>query len=86
MFFKIVFCIILFIIAKLIGVVVVEFLTYMSKVIERKIKKDIDKQIKIEYNNICKGEVNMENIFTALIAYTYLVLFLLILYSKGEDE
>ena len=28
----------------------------------------------------------MENIFTALIAYTYLVLFLLILYSKGEDE
>ena len=39
MFYKIVFCIILFIIAKLIGVVVVEFLTYMSKVIERKIKK-----------------------------------------------
>ena len=28
----------------------------------------------------------MENIFTALIAYTYLVLFLLILYGKGEDE
>ena len=28
----------------------------------------------------------MENIFTALIAHTYLVLFLLILYSKGEDE
>ena len=28
----------------------------------------------------------MKNIFTALIAYTYLVLFLLILYSKGEDE
>ena len=28
----------------------------------------------------------MENIFTALIVYTYLVLFLLILYSKGEDE
>ena len=28
----------------------------------------------------------MENIFTALIAYTYLVLFLLILYNKGEDE
>ena len=28
----------------------------------------------------------MENIFTALIAYTYLVLFLLILYSKGEGE
>ena len=26
----------------------------------------------------------MENIFTALIAYAYLVLFLLILYSKGE--
>lgn len=43
MFYKIVFCIILFIIAKLIGVVVVEFLTHMSKVIERKINKDIDK-------------------------------------------
>lgn len=28
----------------------------------------------------------MENIFTALIVYTYLVLFLLILYSKGEGE
>ena len=28
----------------------------------------------------------MENIFTALIVYIYLVLFLLILYSKGEDE
>lgn len=28
----------------------------------------------------------MENIFTALIAYTYLVLFLLILYSKGDEE
>ena len=28
----------------------------------------------------------MENIFTALIAYIYLVLFLLILYSTGEDE
>lgn len=39
MFFKIVFFIILFIIAKLIGVVVVDFLTHMSKVIERKIKK-----------------------------------------------
>lgn len=43
MFFKIVFFIILFIIAKLVGVVVVEFLTHMSKVIERKINKDIDK-------------------------------------------
>lgn len=43
MFFKIVFFIILFIIAKLIGVVVVEFLTHMSKVIERKINKNIDK-------------------------------------------
>ena len=39
MFFKIVFFIILFVIAKLIGVVVVDFLIYMSKVIERKIKK-----------------------------------------------
>ena len=28
----------------------------------------------------------MENIFTALIVYTYLVLFLLTLYSKGEGE
>lgn len=28
----------------------------------------------------------MENIFTALIAYTYLVLILLILYNKGEDD
>lgn len=43
MFFKIVFFIILFIIAKLIGVIVVKFLTHMSKVIERKINKDIDK-------------------------------------------
>ena len=43
MFYKIVFCIILFIIAKLIGVVIIEFLTHMSKVIERKINKDIDK-------------------------------------------
>ena len=43
MLYKIVFCIILFIIAKLIGVVAVEFLTHMSKVIERKINKDIDK-------------------------------------------
>ena len=43
MFFKIMFCIILFIVAKLIGVVVVEFLTYMSKVIERKIKNKVDK-------------------------------------------
>ena len=43
MFCKIMFCIILFIIAKLIGVVVVEFLTCMSKVIERKIKNKVDK-------------------------------------------
>ena len=43
MFYKIMFCIILFIIAKFLGIVVVEFLTYMSKVIERKINKDIDK-------------------------------------------
>ena len=43
MFFKIVFCIILFIVAKLVGVMIVEFLTYMSKVIERKIKNDVDK-------------------------------------------
>ena len=28
----------------------------------------------------------MENIFTALIAYTYLVLVLLILYNKGDGE
>ena len=28
----------------------------------------------------------MENIFTALIAYTYLVLILLILYNKGDGE
>ncbi len=39
MFGKIVFFIILFIIAKLLGVIIVEFLTHMSKVIERKIKK-----------------------------------------------
>ena len=43
MFYKIVFYIILFIIAKFSGIVVVEFLTHMSKVIERKINKDIDK-------------------------------------------
>ena len=43
MFYKIVFCIILFIIAKLIGVVVVEFFTCMSKVIKRKIKNKVDK-------------------------------------------
>ena len=43
MFFKIVFCIILFIVAKLVGVMIVEFLTHMSKVIERKIKNDVDK-------------------------------------------
>lgn len=43
MFYKIMFFIILFIIAKLVGVVVVEFLTHMSKVIERKINKNIDK-------------------------------------------
>ena len=40
---KIVFFIILFILAKLLGVVVIKFLTHMSKVIERKIKNDIDK-------------------------------------------
>ena len=39
MFYKIMFCIILFIIAKFSGIVVVEFLTYMGKIIERKIKK-----------------------------------------------
>ena len=39
MFYKIVFCIILFIIAKFSGLMVVDFLTHMSKVIERKIKK-----------------------------------------------
>ena len=43
MFFKIMFCIILFIVAKFSGIVVVKFLTHMSKVIERKINKDIDK-------------------------------------------
>ena len=43
MFYKIMFYIILFIVAKFSGIVVVEFLTYMSKVIERKINKDIDK-------------------------------------------
>ena len=43
MFGKIIFFIILFIVAKFSGIVVVEFLTHMSKVIERKINKDIDK-------------------------------------------
>ena len=43
MFYKIVFCIILFIIAKFLGIVVVKFLTCMSKVIERKIKNKVDK-------------------------------------------
>ena len=43
MFYKIVFSIILFIIAKFLGIVVVEFLTHMSKVIERKIKNKVDK-------------------------------------------
>ena len=43
MFYKTVFCVILFIVAKFSGIVVVEFLTHMSKVIERKINKDIDK-------------------------------------------
>ena len=43
MFYKIVFCVILFIVAKFSGIVVVEFLTHMSKIIERKINKDIDK-------------------------------------------
>ena len=39
MFYKIMFCIILFIIAKFSGIVVVKFFTHMSKVIERKVKK-----------------------------------------------
>ena len=39
MFYKIMFCIILFIIAKFSGIVTVKFLTHMSKVMERKIKK-----------------------------------------------
>ena len=39
MFYKVMFCIILFIVAKFSGIVVVKFLTQMSKVIERKIKK-----------------------------------------------
>ena len=43
MFYKIVFCVILFIVAKFSGIMVVDFLTHMSKVIERKINKDIDK-------------------------------------------
>ena len=43
MFFNLMFCIILFIIAKFSGIVVVKFLTHMSKVIERKIKNDVDK-------------------------------------------
>ena len=38
MFYKIMFYIILFIIARFSGIVVVKFLTHMSKVIERKIK------------------------------------------------
>ena len=50
MFGKIIFFIILFIVAKFSGIVVVEFLTHMSKVIERKIKNDVDKQIKMNYN------------------------------------
>ena len=43
MFFKIVSLIILFIIAKFSGIVVVDFLTHMSKVIEKKIKNKVDK-------------------------------------------
>ena len=43
MFCKIMFCIILFIIAKFSGIVVVEFLTHMGKIIERKIKNKVDK-------------------------------------------
>ena len=43
MFFKIMFCVILFIVAKFSGIVVVKFLTNMSKVIERKIKNKVDK-------------------------------------------
>ena len=43
MFYKIMFCIILFIIAKFSGIVIVKFLTHMSKVIEKKIKNKVDK-------------------------------------------
>ena len=43
MFYKIVFCVILFIVAKFSGIMVVDFLTHMSKVIERKIKNKVDK-------------------------------------------
>ena len=43
MFYKIVFCITLFIIAKFSGIMVIEFLTHMSKVIEKKIKNKVDK-------------------------------------------
>ena len=43
MFYKIMFCIILFIIAKFSGIMVIEFLTHMSKVIEKKIKNKVDK-------------------------------------------
>ena len=43
MFYKIVFCVILFIVAKFSGIMVVDFLTCMSKVIERKIKNKVDK-------------------------------------------
>ena len=43
MFYKIMLCIILFIIAKFSGIAVVEFLTHMSKVIEKKIKNKVDK-------------------------------------------
>ena len=42
MFFKIVFCVIPFIVDKFSGIVVVEFLTHMSKVIERKFKNKVD--------------------------------------------
>ena len=43
MFYKIMFCITLFIIAKFSGIMVIEFLTHMSKVIEKKIKNKVDK-------------------------------------------
>ena len=43
MFYKIMFCVTLFIVAKFSGIVVVEFLTHMRKIIERKIKNKVDK-------------------------------------------
>ena len=43
MFYKIIFYITLFTIAKFSGIMVIEFLTHMSKVIEKKIKNKVDK-------------------------------------------